>query len=404
MHEAYSTQRAFCADYLRVHKKKIPRQRNFRSVTDLDLVSLRKRLRRDFDESDEVCQNCFRRLTELLPSPGGTSDETDETFLQQDEAVHHLNRYVQFSEVSPLKPPSALQKRNRKSYGKRKQAEIEEVVVEEIRSSLSTAYGSTSNAGLPKGDCDVCASWLRNINEALGASTSYQERLRLLTLLPAEIPIKEIQDVVPNATRYMIRKAQNLRGMNGVWSATDPYTRSRLSPSDVQAALEYYTKDELGCSRQSPNRKDVVSVVINGTREYVSKRFMTRSIRETYNVYKEAHPGVRMGLSKFYSLRPKWVLYAPQHEVCVCVYCANAELSVLALQNATGVERRIDSFKALCLCSTPSMQCFLGDCRQCPMTDNLTMSALSVTDEEDVTFAVWENGALIKKQYHQLHS
>ncbi|KAH9383384.1 hypothetical protein HPB48_024605 [Haemaphysalis longicornis] len=397
MYQVHSSERRVCADYLHVHTKKILRQRNFLSVKDLGIQSLRKRLRRDIDDSDETCHHCFRRLTELLYSPGGSPDEANDTFRQEDEAVLQVNRYVQLSEVSPLKPPSALHPRRRKSYAKRKHAEIEKVVVEEIHSSLSTAYGNSSNPALPKDDCHMRASWLRNLNEALEASTSYQKRLRLLTLLPAEIPSKEIQDMLPNATKYMIIKAQKLRGMNGVWSTADPYTRSRLSSSDVQTALEYYTKDELGSSRQSPNRKDVVSVVVNGTREYVTKRFMTRSIRETYNVYKEAHPGVMMGLSKFYSLRPKWVLHSPQHEVCVCVYCANADLSALALQNVTGIDRRMSTLKELCLCTSPTTQCFLGEFRQCPMADNLTMSALSISDEEDITYAVWENGSLIKK-------
>lgn len=94
---------------------------------------------------------------------------------------------------------------------------------------------------------------------------------------------------------------------------------------------------------------------------------------------------------------PAQVLHSPQHEVCVCVYCANADLSALALQNVTGVDRRMSNLKELCLCTSPSTQCFLGACRQFPMSDNLTMSALGVSDEEDVTYAVWEIGSLIKK-------
>lgn len=94
---------------------------------------------------------------------------------------------------------------------------------------------------------------------------------------------------------------------------------------------------------------------------------------------------------------PAQVLHSPQHEVCVCVYCANADLSALALQNVTGVDRRMSNLKELCLCTSPSTQCFLGACRQFPMADNLTMSALGVSDEEDVTYAVWEIGSLIKK-------
>ncbi|CAH0547312.1 unnamed protein product [Brassicogethes aeneus] len=39
------------------------------------------------------------------------------------------------------------------------------------------------------------------------------------------------------------------------------------------------------------------------------KHFMTRSIKETYQIFKENNPGVKIGISKFYTLRPKWNRY-----------------------------------------------------------------------------------------------
>ncbi|CAN8011877.1 unnamed protein product [Ixodes pacificus] len=124
---------------------------------------------------------------------------------------------------------------------------------------------------------------------------------------------------------------------------------------------------------------------------------MTRSVRETFQIFHEAHPRSSIGLSKFYTLRPKWVLHAPKQEVCVCAYCAKENVCVSALENTTGSEKPIESLKALCLCSSPSPKCFLGPCERCPMGDGLTMDSLAVTDEDEVTFALWERGDLIKK-------
>ncbi|KAG0413276.1 hypothetical protein HPB47_009580 [Ixodes persulcatus] len=48
-----------------------------------------------------------------------------------------------------------------------------------------------------------------------------------------------------------------------VWYEPDPYTRCKVSPENLSAALEYFTKDELQCSRQGPNQKDVISVTLD---------------------------------------------------------------------------------------------------------------------------------------------
>ncbi|KAG0424027.1 hypothetical protein HPB47_000218, partial [Ixodes persulcatus] len=49
---------------------------------------------------------------------------------------------------------------------------------------------------------------------------------------------------------------------HGVWYESDPHTRCKASPENLSAALEYFTKDELQCSRQGPNQKDVISVML----------------------------------------------------------------------------------------------------------------------------------------------
>lgn len=43
---------------------------------------------------------------------------------------------------------------------------------------------------------------------------------------------------------------------------------------------------------------------------------------------------------------PKFVLLAPQHRVCICVYCTNTNLCVCALENASGIEMSLEGIKA----------------------------------------------------------
>ncbi|KAG0413817.1 hypothetical protein HPB47_009029, partial [Ixodes persulcatus] len=50
---------------------------------------------------------------------------------------------------------------------------------------------------------------------------------------------------------------------HGVWYEPDPRTRCKESPEKLFAALEYFTKDELQCSLQGPNQKDVISVMLD---------------------------------------------------------------------------------------------------------------------------------------------
>ncbi|XP_075535180.1 uncharacterized protein LOC142570720 [Dermacentor variabilis] len=195
----------------------------------------------------------------------------------------------------------------------------------------------------------------------------------------------------------MIYKSRRWREKRGIWSAPDAPERSRLNPSDVQTAVDYYTKDEYACSRQSPNKKDVVSVSIDGNKQYAAKRFMTRSVRETYRLFKEANPDTPIGLSKFYSLRPKWVLLAPQQQVCLCIYCANATQCISALEELTEGAYTITHLEELCLCTSPTTDCFLGDCDYCANEDALTTTTLGIPEETEVNYAVWQNGDLVKK-------
>lgn len=88
MADHFSRDRVFCSDYLMLHKKKIPYQRNFRKVEDIGLFALQKLLpkaARHAHNNDHVCQNCFRHLRDMLSSSNGFSAETADEFLPEEE-------------------------------------------------------------------------------------------------------------------------------------------------------------------------------------------------------------------------------------------------------------------------------------------------------------------------------
>lgn len=391
----------FCADYLSKHKKKVTLQRNFRSVRDIGFNSLKKILPRETSgevkETDYLCQHCFLYIKAEIQSAPESSYSGGDAFIRESEAIDKLNRYVLPTKVSPLKPQSQVASRCRESYGKRKQAEIEEAVVSDVRTRIQTAYGTSDVSGPSQDKCNTCSEWMTNFRLAYAACASHQERCRLLTLLPPSLTRKEIESAVPEATRYLINKSRKLRDDHGVWSIPDPYSRCKVSEEELSVALEYFTKDELGCSRQSPNQRDVIFALLNDKKQYMSKSFMTRSIRESFRVFKNAHAETKIGLTKFHSLRPRWVKCAPQREVCVCIDCAKFKLCVAALENVSDRDLNVSDLELLYICSPPTNQCRLGDCARCPKDRHFTLDRLGIPEEAEILVAAWESGNLIKK-------
>lgn len=125
---------------------------------------------------------------------------------------------------------------------------------------------------------------------------------------------------------------------------------------------------------------------------------MTRSIRETYKEFKAANPESKMGLTKFYSLRPKWVKKHPVHEECVCVCCANFILCLTSLSNAAGKTMTFEDVQKIFLCENPSQNCFLLRCEACSNRKDISLEMLGMSAEDELELALWESGGeLVKK-------
>lgn len=83
--------------------------------------------------------------------------------------------------------------------------------------------------------------------------------------------------------------------------------------------------------------------------------------------------------------------------MCVCVYCANYELYVAAVENASNSKIDASGLSAAFLCTPASDHCFLGEYDKCPKGESLTLETLNFPEEEDIVVATWESGDLVKK-------
>lgn len=198
MAQRFSTVRLFCVDYLRRHKKKVYSDKHLVSVGRLNQVRLEKLLApRTVNESDLLCQHCYKYLQNEIASPHNVST-SDSSFRDSDEVLANVSQELCAASpsVTPLKPRKTIKKKRREAYLKKKQAQVSS----SIRRKLSGVYGMKTG----EDSCEHCAEWFDAFREALKACSSHQERKLLYTLLPPSISKKEILRLVPEATAYMI--------------------------------------------------------------------------------------------------------------------------------------------------------------------------------------------------------
>ena len=161
-----------------------------------------------------------------------------------------------------------------------------------------------------------------------------------------------------------------------------------MPDATITLVKAFYEDDEF--SRMMPGRKDYVSV---GKNIHMQKRLLLCNLSELYSAFKEKNPGIKVGFSKFCSLRPKWCILtdAPgTHSVCVCSHHQNAVLLVSAVDWDFTYK---DLMKVL-VCDTTRLECMVHRCDKCPGKAALTellSEQLSTEEEDSITFQQWQS-------------
>lgn len=153
-------------------------------------------------------------------------------------------------------------------------------------------------------------------------------------------------------------------------------------PSDTDAKIkDFYMSDIV--SRQLPGKRDYVTVLTEkGTKERVQKKVLMMTVREAYEVFKKEHNDIKIGKSKFASLRPKNVVPVSDSDqtVCCCRYHENLDLLLDGLKRSF---HEIPNGKQLveqASCKWDKM-CYFGEC---PVCSNVQVVVDRVLDKDQL--------------------
>ena len=168
----------------------------------------------------------------------------------------------------------------------------------------------------------------------------------------------------------------------------------KVSVATITKVQEFFCKDYV--SRQAPGKKDFVIKRQSGKKDYLQKRHMMFSLKEAHSLFQKEHPEVKIGLSKFSSLRPVNVLLSSDtpRNVCLCQYHENIRLICDCLsKEIEGFPTYSGDFVDKFVCDSSSEECMLARCQNCATyiwLDEITESCDESCLCEKATWNQWE--------------
>ena len=166
-------------------------------------------------------------------------------------------------------------------------------------------------------------------------------------------------------SRTLIIKAREIKQEKGILPTIKFTRQSSVLDSTKELIKQFYCNDEN--SKVLPGKKDCVSI---SKGVYEQKRLILLNFGELYAAFAKEHETLKVGLSVFYSLKPKWCVFAGSsgtHIVCVCQTHEDVKLVLHALRIKTHYRELISSM----VCDSNSRTCMLRLCSDCFTIDEV---------------------------------
>ena len=190
-------------------------------------------------------------------------------------------------------------------------------------------------------------------------SSNKHEKVKLLTLTPDSWSRKKVAELF-NVSECLVRSAREPKKKKGILDEPDQIRGKMLSDSTLTLVTRFFEDDEY--SRVMPGITDFVSI---GSKQHMQKRLLLCKLKELHSAFKKKHVDVKIGFSKFCSLRPKWCVLAGAagtHSVCVCTYHQNAK----SLVSAVDWEYSYNDLMKIVVCDINSREFMVHCCNNCP--------------------------------------
>ncbi|XP_047123804.1 uncharacterized protein LOC124806738 [Hydra vulgaris] len=223
------------------------------------------------------------------------------------------------------------------------------------------------------------------LTNKIAESTSTSKKVQLATLAPTDWSIKKVSETL-YVTNYVAQTARKLTLDKGILTMPNPKLGKALPDVTVQLVKTFYKDDEHSCIM--PGKKDYVSIKKN---VHMQKRLLLCNLKELFVAFKTKNPEIKIGFSRFCTLRIKWCITvgaSGTHSVCVCAIHQNLKL----LLHPLGV-----TYKELLpyiVCDITNKDCMMRKCEKCPATMSALVEKLydilgEFEDDDEIEFDQW---------------
>lgn len=316
------------------------------------------------------------------------SEVTDIIVYQKNTAFLALNKCIQNLDEQPI-----IKERLRSvAYSEENFERVKNVIGREIfdiepnKLKLDAARIDNANTG---------EEILAQLKEKF-LTASKKEKMLILTTLPISWNEAKIVEHF-NVTYYMAKTARNIQRTKGVMSVRETKLGPKLPQQTVETVKQFYRDDQH--SQVCPGKKDYQFVTEDGEKQAIQRRLVLFNLNEGYEIFKQKHPGLKIGFTKFTMLRPKECLLAMEkggtHNVCVCMAHQNVKLLFDPMKQHNLLPEGVikyHSFIDQMICMPPTELCHRLHCEKCPSFENLSRTIadlIAVSEIEQFSFKQW---------------
>ena len=179
-------------------------------------------------------------------------------------------------------------------------------------------------------------------------------------------------------------------------STTKKASKRAVSETTKNHVIKFYEQ----CAVVLPDKKLISKKTLKKT------GFLQRPIALLFEDFKEMHPTLKIGLKKFFALRPKHIkpVGAIKFRGCLCEYCSNIELKVAALNKICNVHQLKSPFQGvygvsrLTMCAKENnkkynkRECIERKCTKCGV-NNLDLHLENVIqkhESKEISWRMWK--------------
>ena len=190
-------------------------------------------------------------------------------------------------------------------------------------------------------------------------TASNTEKLQILTLVPDSWSRKYCSEYF-GVSEYLIRSARELKKTKGIPAHHSQEKGKAMAQETIDLAHAFYEVEQTA-SRLC----DYVSIQKGVCKQ---KRLVLCNLHELFVAFKERNRDVKIGFSKFCTLRPKWCVIVGSsgtHLVCVCTTHQNTILLADALNWEVAYKDLVNKV----VCDPSNHESMMHCCTNCPETN-----------------------------------